>query len=218
MIKQQDKKQENIILGFDSDLGEAPIMASIKIPCHKCGREVSISPSSQKLIDERDAKVICFRCMAEENKDNIEFRITREQASEVVEGMELIKKAKEDTSQIKKEMLNKIGAEGNIQLILDGKFTEEHLKKISVVLREIEMENPKEFYSMFVMDDGSRSAEEAEKFIKILMAETLERKFGKYKKVVINGQAYKVPTKDIVLKGISGWEVPSKYPKWSEKK
>ncbi len=41
--------------------------------------------------------------------------------------------------------------------------------------------------------------------------------FGEYKKVVNakTGIAYKIPTRDILIKGIKGWEL-DKYPLWEK--
>ncbi len=49
------------------------------------------------------------------------------------------------------------------------------------------------------------------------LVELLESKFGKFKKIVrmTTGEAFKVPTRDIIEKGIKEQEL-DKYPKWEE--
>lgn len=48
-----------------------------------------------------------------------------------------------------------------------------------------------------------------EKFV-----EELIDRYGEFKKIVVDGVAYKVPTVDIIEKGVKGWEVPEKYEVW----
>jgi hypothetical protein len=46
-----------------------------------------------------------------------------------------------------------------------------------------------------------------------------EMLFGKYKKIQLTttGKAYKVPTRDILMFGVKGTDLP-KYPLWKDKK
>ena len=50
------------------------------------------------------------------------------------------------------------------------------------------------------------------------MVSRLTAEFGEFKKVVdqTTGTAYRVPTRDIIEKGIK-WRYLSRYPKWEEK-
>lgn len=45
----------------------------------------------------------------------------------------------------------------------------------------------------------------------------LVKRFGKFKKVIVEEKAYKVPLIDIIEKGLKGWEIPLKYELWDDK-
>lgn len=103
-----------------------------------------------------------------------------------------------------------------MQVMLEGDFTKEDLDELAKWIREKEMRNPDKLFLMLI--DKNMPMPEALQMVKDLMATTMEKKFGKYKKVIVNGKIYRVPTKDIVLNGIKGREVPLKYPLWGDKK
>lgn len=103
-----------------------------------------------------------------------------------------------------------------MQVMLEGDFTKKDLEELAKWIREKEMKDPKKLYLMLLDKKSTMTMPEGLKLVKDLMVSSMERKFGKYKQVVVNGVSYKVPTRDIVLDGIKGWEVPKKYPKWKD--
>jgi hypothetical protein len=102
--------------------------------------------------------------------------------------------------------------------MLEGDFTEEDLKELAQWVRGKEMRDPKKLFLIFLDKKSTLSMPEGFKLIKELMVASMEKKFGKFKKIVVNGVAYRVPTKDIVLNGVAGAEIPKKYPKWEDEK
>ena len=105
-----------------------------------------------------------------------------------------------------------------MQVMFEGDFSQEDLEELARWLREKEMKNPDKLYLMLLDKKSTMDMPEGLKLVKDLMSASMEKKFGKYKKVIVDGVAYKVPTKDIVLDGIKGREVPKKYPKWANER
>lgn len=103
-----------------------------------------------------------------------------------------------------------------MQVMLEGDFTKKDLEELAKWIREKEMKDPDKLYLMYLDKKTTMSMPEGLQLVKDLMVASMERKFGKFKKVVVNGKTYRVPIKDIVLDGIKGWEVKKKYPLWGE--
>lgn len=103
-----------------------------------------------------------------------------------------------------------------MQVMLEGDFTEEDLKELAKWVRGKEQRDPKKLFLIFLDKKSTMSMPEGFRLIKELMAASMEKKFGKFKKIVVNGTAYKVPTRDVVLNGVVGAEIPKKYPKWGD--
>lgn len=90
-MPKKKKKEKNYIIGFEGL--ESGIIGSEKAKCHKCGKEIWISPESKKLIKEKKAKLTCLNCMRLTSDKNVEFKITRHQIVELLENMELQNRA-----------------------------------------------------------------------------------------------------------------------------
>jgi len=101
-----------------------------------------------------------------------------------------------------------------MQVMLEGDFTKKDLEELAKWIREKEMKDPDKLYLMLLDKKSTLSMPEGLKLVKDLMVASMERKFGKFKKVIVNGKTYRVPTKDIILNGLKGWEVKKKYPLW----
>jgi len=105
-----------------------------------------------------------------------------------------------------------------MQVMLEGDFTEEDLKELAKWVRGKEQRDPKKLYLIFLDKKSTTSMPEGFRLIKELMVASMEKKFGKFKKIIVNGTAYKVPTRDIVLNGVTGATIPKNYLKWVDEK
>lgn len=76
---------ETFIVGY---YGGIYIEGSNKTPCHKCKKKVYISPSSQEIIKERNAKVICMKCMTKLPPEDVKIEITDSQIRELIKHIE----------------------------------------------------------------------------------------------------------------------------------
>jgi len=76
-------------------LSENTLIGSEETMCVICRKKLYISPTSKKIIEERKAEVICWPCL-NKTDDEKDFRLTREQVSEIMENLELKKRGEEE--------------------------------------------------------------------------------------------------------------------------